>query len=331
MNHKPYRTLTLWTVWASTALAVYLTLYRDTELWAFLEHDPSRITWLIMGLFFLGVVASFILAVIVTKESVRAVQLDKEAREGGLKSIYITSDRRAADRFFHAIKATLERNGEADVEALLHIELASYERTAHTIEVVGNLLITLGLIGTVMGLTLTLTGLTGSLDALGHDQEMLLAGLRRAMSGMGTAFYTTLLGAVLGGVLLRMFAQITLHGVEGLNDRLMRICMVYCSADYTHSMERDVRQLNEEMQALEVNIKNLDQVFSHSRAVMSAFREEVKRLNGYEDGTKGEEPLHILLDRHKDHVDTLRKQMQILASTRKPFWIRIIELFKSHK
>lgn len=331
MNHKPFRTLTLWTIWASTALAVYLLLYRDTKLWDFLEHDPSRITWLIMGLFFLGVVTSFVLAIIVTKESVRAVQLDKEAREGGLKEINITSTHRASDRFFQAIKSTLERNGEADVDALLHIELASYERTAHTVEVIGNLLITLGLIGTVMGLTLTLTGLTGSLDALGHDQEMLLAGLRRAMSGMGTAFYTTLLGAVLGGVLLRMFAQITLHGVEGLNDRLMRICLVYCSADYTHSMERDVRQLNEEMVALQQNIKDLDQVFSSSRSVMSAFREEVKRLNGYEDGRKGEEPLHVLLDRHRDSVETLHKQMQMLANTRKPFLIRLRDLFKSRK
>jgi len=328
VDHKPFRTLTLWMVWASTALVVYLTLYRDTELWSFLEHDPSRITWLIMGLFALGVIGSFLLTLAVTKESVRAVQLDKEAREGGLRAIKIVSVSHAADRFFQAIKSTLERNGETDVEALLRIELASYERIAHTIEVIGSLLITLGLIGTVMGLTLTLTGLTGSLEALGHDQEMLLSGLRRAMTGMGTAFYTTLLGAVLGGVLLRMFAQIIQHGVEGLHDRLMRTCMVYCSADYTHSMERDVHQLNEELRLLEKNIKDLDQVFASSRGVMSAFREEIKRLNGYDEGGKGDEPMHVLLERHKTHVDTLRKEMYMLASTRKPWWIRLRDLFR---
>ncbi len=328
VDQKPYRTLVLWTLWATAAMVVYLTLYRDTDLWSFIEHDPSKITWLIMGMFGLGLIGSFLLVLSVTKEAVRAVQLDKEAKEGGLKAVSIKSTRRACDRFFQAVKATLARNGEVDVETLLHVELATYERFSHTIEVIGNLLITMGLIGTVMGLTLTLTGLTGSLDALGHDQEMLLSGLRRAMSGMGTAFYTTLLGAVLGGVVLRMFAQITQHGVEGLYDRLMHISMVYCSPDYTHSVERDVRQLNEELRALEKNIKELESVFSSSRSVMSAFREEIKRLNGYDEGTKGEEPLRAILDRHREYTEMLRTEMHMLASTRKPWWIRLRDLFR---
>ena len=330
MDQKPFRTLILWTIWASAAMAIYLALYRDTEVWSFLENDPSRITWLIMGLFGLGLLGSFVLTILVTQESWRAMQLDQLAREGGLKAIIVHSHKRAADRFFHAIQSTLDSKGQPEVETLLNVELAAYKRIGHTVELVGNLLITLGLIGTVMGLTFTLTGLTGSLDALGHDQEMLLQGLRTAMSGMGTAFYTTLLGAVLGGVLLRMFAQISLHGVEGLHDNLLRICMVYCSADYAQTMERDVRHLNQEISALEANVERLQQAFGNSHLAMSEFRNEIKRLSEA-NPDDGDKPLHILIQEHRAYCDNLREEMRMLANIKRPLWMRLRDLFRSSR
>lgn len=331
MNQKPLRTLILWTIWAVTALVIYLTLYRDTEVWSFMETDPSRITWLIMGLFLLGVLGSFVVTLLVTKEALRSVHLDRAAREGGLEAITIHSEKRAADRFFQSVKSTVERKGSPDVETLLHVELAVYERINHTIEVIGNLLITLGLIGTVMGLTMTLSGLSGSLDSLGHDQEMLLTGLRHAMAGMGTAFYTTLLGAVLGGVLLRMFAQLTLHGIEGLHDSLLRICLVYCSPDYAQTLERDVRLLNDELRMLDRNMQQMQQTFGASRQVITEFREEIRRLGESEQGEKDEEPLRLIIKRHQEYCEDLRQQMHMLAVTNKPWWIRLRELFKPRR
>jgi Tfp pilus assembly protein PilN len=329
MDQKPFRTMILWTLWASAAMGIYLTLYNDTEVWSFLETDTSRITWLILGLFVVGLVGSFVLALMVTKESYRASQLDIVARKGGLKAIIVHSTRRAADRFFKSIQSTIESKGKPEVETLLTVELAFYERISSMIELVGNLLITMGLIGTVMGLTFTLTGLTGSLEALGHDQEMLLAGLRKAMAGMGTAFYTTLLGAVLGGVLLRMFAQINQHGVESLHDNLLRICLVYCSADYAHTLERDVRELNNEVSALEANVQRLEQAFSNSHQTMNLFREEVRHLN--EENVSDRDghhvkPMHALIEEHRRYCEALRMEMQMLAHMKRPWYIRLWEL-----
>ncbi len=328
MNQQPYRTLILWTIWASAALVIYLTLYRDTDVWTFVQVDPSRITWLIIGLFLLGVLGSFVVTLMVTKESVRCMHLNAAASQGGLDAITIESEKRAADRFFHSLKSTMERKGEPEVETLLHVELAVYERINHTIEVIGNLLITLGLIGTVMGLTMTLSGLSSSLDSLGHDQEMMLLGLRHAMSGMGTAFYTTLLGAVLGGILLRMFAQLTLHGIEGLHDNLLRICLVYCSPDYAQTLERDVRLLNEELRQLDQNVQMMKQSFAESRQMVTEFREEIKRLGESESGEQGQEPLRVIISRHQEYCEALRQQMHMLAVTNKPWWIRIYELLR---
>ena len=327
MNRGPLRTLLLWIVWAFAALMVYFTLYRDTHIWQFVEHDSSHITMFIIVFFLFGIISSFVLTIFVTLESLRAKRLDAMAREGGLKAIAITSSKRAADRFFQAIQSTLTSKGQPDVETLLHIELAGYERASHSVEVLGNILITMGLIGTVMGLTLTLTGLTGSLDALGHDQEALVLGLRQAMSGMGTAFYTTLLGAVLGGVLLRMFAQITQNGVEGLHDNLMRTCLVYCSGDYVQTTEREVRHLNDEIQLLARNIERLQNVFGSSQATIGQFREEIKRLGDAPE--EGAEPLYLLLDKHRAYCEMLRQEMHMLAHMDRPWYIKWREIFRS--
>lgn len=323
MNQKPFRTLFLWCVWAATAIIAYATLYRGTDVWDFVQQDPSKITWLILGLFTLGVIGSFILSLVLTFESLTAYRIDDQASGHGLQGVRGHKRKRAVTRFFEALKSTMEANGQPDVEALLTTELAVYQRVSRTIEVIGNLLITLGLIGTVMGLTLTLTGLTSSLDALGHDQEMLLSGLRKAMAGMGTAFYTTLLGAVLGGVLLRVFAQITEHGVEGLYDKVMRICLVYCSADLRATPERDIRFLNTEIEALGAHVKYLQSVFDDSRTAMTDFRTELAELRRNSEGEN--EALINNIKMHKHYSEMLREEAKLMKEINKPWWVRLRE------
>jgi len=330
MNQKPFRTLFLWVIWAATALVVYVTLYRDTGVWDFLAQDTSRITWLIIGLFLLGLLGSFTLALLITFETLAAFDAEEHLRRadgGGLKHLKLASPRRAVSRFFQALKTMLDSNGQPDLEALLTVELATYQRTSHSVEVVGNLLITLGLIGTVMGLTLTLTGLTSSLEALGHNQELLLSGLRHAMAGMGTAFYTTLLGAVLGGVLLRVFAQITEHGTESLYDRLIRICLVYCSADLRASMEREVRFLDSELASLGQHIRTLQSACDDSRQAMALFRDEVEQLRQTSEQENVTLSDNIKMRHHNNQM--LRHEVKMLRAANKPWWARLMDILRS--
>jgi hypothetical protein len=96
------------------------------------------------------------------------------------------------------------------------------------------------------------------------------------MSGMGTAFYTTLLGAVLGGVLLRIFAHIDENGIASLEDTLTRICLVYCSADFKPSLGRDLRIFNAQIQDMRDNIKSLQNLLINTRQSMTEFATEAK-------------------------------------------------------
>ena len=326
MNQKPFRTLFLWIIWAATALVVYVTLYRDTGVWEFLANDSSRITWLIIGLFILGLIGSFILAVIITLETLAAYAAEQHLQLHGLKQMTTSKRRRAVNRFFAGLQSLLGHNIQVDIEALLSVELAGYQRTSHSVEVIGNLLITLGLIGTVMGLTLTLTGLTSSLEALGHNQELLLSGLRQAMAGMGTAFYTTLLGAVLGGVLLRVFAQITEQGTESLYDYLMRICMIHCTADLRASLERDVRFLDSELAALGEHIHSLRSACDDSRQAMALFRHEVEQLRQSSEQENSVLNDNIRMRHHSSQM--LRHEVALLRAANKPWWLRLKELLR---
>jgi hypothetical protein len=323
---RGYRSLVLWITWAAAALVIFLGLYQDTNVLDFVKNDPSRITWVIIGLFILGVLTSFILTLTLTFEAVRIDQLEKIAKQKGWMGIENVSKKFGVAKFFESLKAVLANNGDINIESLVDVEFAIYQRIAHALEIIGNLLITLGLIGTVVGLTLTLTGLTSSLEALGQDQDQLLAGLRGAMGGMGTAFYTTLLGSVLGGVLLRVFAHIDENGVESLENTLTRICLVHCSADLKPSLERDMRILNSEISALTNNIKMLQNTLIESKTVMNDFANELLRLREIEsDDTY----IKRALKHQKVYQDALREEFQLKRMNRGLWWSVIKNSFRT--
>jgi len=323
VQEKAFRTMFLWLIWAAAAVAVHFALYLDPNLWEYIKQDQSRITWVTYGLFTVGVLMSFFLVTTLTTEAIHAGKLGLIAMEKSLGGINPDNPRRAVERFFLSLKEVVSKNNQPDIEALLDIEMAPFHRSSHAVEVIGNLLITLGLIGTVVGLTMTLSGLTTSLDALGQDQDRLLNGLRRAMGGMGTAFYTTLLGAVLGGVLLRVFSLITDHGIEGLGESLKKICMVYCTADTRPSLERELRIFNREIDALGNNVLRLQTAMKESREAISAFRDEAIRLHKLSDGEGDKETLRDSVVLQHYYTDLLKEEIRTLNKINRSWWARL--------
>jgi hypothetical protein len=304
-------------VWAAASLVVVLGLYNDTGVWDFVKSDASHITWVIVGFFLLGVLISFALMLLVTFESVHVDRLQSIAKSSGWSGIEHTPKRLVLARFFDALKTVIGSNSAVDIESLVDVEFAPYQRVAHALEVFGNLMITFGLIGTVVGLSLTLSGLTTSLQALGEDQEQLLAGLQSAMEGMGTAFYATLLGAVFGGVLLRVFAHINQNGVESLEDSLQRIFLVYCAADLVPSPQRDIRLLDSEIQAITRNIERLHATLNDTRHMVTDFAKELVQLRKIEGD---ETTMRATLNAQREYLDTLRTEFQLKRMNKRRWW-----------
>jgi len=321
MNNA-YRTVTIWFSWASISIVIYLGLYLDTDILEFLSNDKSKITWIITSMFIIGVFSSFLLAIKITGEYIEATNQNDLAKDKGLMGLLKTNRKsKSVNEFYDSLKIVAASNESPNIEALLEMEYANLSRRSHATEVMGNLLITLGLIGTVTGLTLTLTGLTSSLDALGQDQDLLLAGLRKAMSGMGTAFYTTLLGAVLGGVLLRIFALITEYGLGSLHDFITKTCMVHLSADFKPTVERDVRFLNVEIDALTTKVAGLKEVFSESKDSINDFQQAIKELHtSTDDDGHGTFTLRETLRMQKYYRVLIRQELTLMNRLNRSWW-----------
>ena len=91
---------------------------------------------------------------------------------------------------------------------ILHDRLMSRNKV---VDLFASILITLGLIGTIVGLIQMTTSMAGVIRE-GSDGLLLrlfqTEGGGGPMSALGTAFYTTLLGAVFGGVMLRVLTNV---------------------------------------------------------------------------------------------------------------------------
>lgn len=84
-------------------------------------------------------------------------------------------------------------------DTLIEILHAKLKNEGSVVILASNVMITLGLIGTISGLISSIGGLQASSDVSG-----LMAGVGKAIEGMGIAFYTTLIGSMLGGITLRI-------------------------------------------------------------------------------------------------------------------------------
>ena len=86
------------------------------------------------------------------------------------------------------------------------------------VDVLSGVLVSLGLIGTIVGLISMTDGLSETLNALGDNGKAdgLMNGMRETMAGLGTAFYTTLVGALLGSVVLKVLNNVYTSNVDHL-------------------------------------------------------------------------------------------------------------------
>lgn len=91
---------------------------------------------------------------------------------------------------------------------ILHSRLTARNRVA---ELFSGILITLGLIGTILGLIIMMDSLSFVISEFGGSDDLLnkIADPETGpLGGLGVAFYTTLIGSVFGGVVLRVLTGV---------------------------------------------------------------------------------------------------------------------------
>lgn len=107
----------------------------------------------------------------------------------------------------HTISQSTSQVSQDNLIELLHGRLAARNRI---VELFASVLITLGLIGTILGLILMMGSLTEVMAGSEMNEQFMnnLIGDEGPLADLGVAFVTTLLGAALGGVILRVLTSI---------------------------------------------------------------------------------------------------------------------------
>ncbi|EAU55030.1 MotA/TolQ/ExbB proton channel family protein [Mariprofundus ferrooxydans] len=305
-DQRALRTFALWMGWAISAVTVFAMMSRKANVVGFIEQDQTHVTWMIVGMFMLGVAVSMIQAMKLTAEWFRAYRIESLMKDKGLAGIRNRGGGHLVDRFVDAMHMITERNGRVDVDALIDVEFSAQHRMSQFVGLLGNLMITLGLIGTVLGMTITMNGLSGALGSLGVNQHLLVEGLRSAMTGMGVAFYTTLIGSVLGGVLLRVFSWITDASVNGLQDLMLRTCIVHASADLEPSDDRNIRALDVSVQQLQSRVELLNLALRASREEMGMLREEAATMHKELGELAADDPIRKMAGGHARYALGIR-------------------------
>ena len=94
-------------------------------------------------------------------------------------------------------------------------------------ELASSMLVTLGLVGTIVGLIGSVGGISAVVEAVGSNRDQLMSGMRETLGGMGTAFYTTLLGALFGGIVLRILSSVVNSHADSLIAYIAELAEVY--------------------------------------------------------------------------------------------------------
>jgi len=310
LDQRGLKTLALWLTWSAVCASVFVQLFHQANIWDYIVYDTSRVTWVILGTFLFGVAVSFVHVAGLTWEWFCAYRLQYQLEKNGLYGATVKG-RQVSNRFIGALQYIHENGGQVDLSALSTVEFSGYIRGARFVSLLGSMMITMGLIGTVLGLTITLTGLNGALENIDSDTMSVLIGLREAMSGMGLAFYTTLLGSIMGGVLLRMFAYIGDNSIEALQDLLVRSCMVYAAVDLTPSVQRDFRQLDSVVEGMETRLSTLTESLQQSKAAMFDFAQEMQDLKAATRLQDSDDEVFKAIAVHRHYAKILRYELSL--------------------
>jgi hypothetical protein len=187
-------------------------------------------------------------------------------------------------------------DGEVTQDRALDIIANRLARREYFVQLGGNIMITLGLIGTVTGLIIAITGLESVMTSLGESGKMIIPGLKQALSGMGTAFYTTLFGAILGGFFLKLMHQASSNMVDEIIDDIAFRAEINVLPFFKKTVEHHINSqstqlteyVNESRQLLQAEAEKIGEYMSSVNALkanIEKFNIQIEQVEKQMDGT----------------------------------------------
>jgi hypothetical protein len=167
--------------------------------------DTTYITFCIATVFLIAFVKSFADVRFIDREFRRTDSQNRLLWSTNNIKLFLARAEPSIFRNHVANLATIFRRDDLiyqdNLVELMHARLRARVRP---LDVASSVMVSLGLVGTIVGLIASVGGLGTAMTHAGADQSGLMAGMNSTLGGMGTAFSATLMGSIFGGVILRL-------------------------------------------------------------------------------------------------------------------------------
>lgn len=207
----PTSYLVRWIIWLAALLTIAGVL--------FVSFKHGHLTTAFYVIMFivasLGVTLSFLAAKFIhEQDELASSQVEELTETNDVKQFIEQGEPSLFHTHIENLYTIVQNHWKIEQDALLNILHARLSARNRTAQLLSGILITLGLIGTIVGLILMMNRLQGSLadEKIGtsSDTDVLqtVLGPGGALEGLGTAYYTSLIGLSLGGVVLRILSAV---------------------------------------------------------------------------------------------------------------------------
>lgn len=219
--------LTQWVIVVVGVHAVVAGLMGETVLRA-VSSDSSGISTILVACYAVALARSFLDVRYISRQTQMAKRQVLTLVAGGRIRTLLEKceDSLLRDHITNLYEIS-RRSSEVSQDNLVVLMQSRLHARIRLTEIAGGVLVTIGLVGTIVGLISSFAGIDVVLKNVGEDKQKLLSGFTDTLGGMGTAFYTTLLGSILGGVVMRVLNTIVVSSTDALLSRIAELTEVY--------------------------------------------------------------------------------------------------------
>lgn len=197
-----------WVIWAG-GLSLVMGIVTHKQLIAGFQSDTTGMSYVIVALFVTGLISSFLAA--------KQLHDEWDILTKIKDSNHIPQSKSETDlaAVFQRLDNSKNKGEPVNISSAIDTYHSKHNSRARSVSIMAALVISMGLLGTVVGLIISISGLGDMVENIGLSRTSMMEALKMTVSGMGTAFYTTFFGA-LGGLILRAVAVSQLNALSEL-------------------------------------------------------------------------------------------------------------------
>jgi len=231
MKLRENRLMLIWLFWVGLMIFGCGVAYFQGWWGMINAGDPTKLSFFIVGVFVIGLMLNARNAFVVNRELKNAMEVNNFCGESYLnKEIFNVIWKKSNTSLIGAHIMNLnkiaaqQKSGDIDQSPLIEAMAAELEAPESWTRYIATILASLGFVGTLVGFLKSMQGLDTLMSV---DKENAIQGLQRAVHGMGTAFYTTLVGVVFGALFLELLHRLIGNAITRLVITTTKISEVY--------------------------------------------------------------------------------------------------------